>query len=149
MAELVAGCLLAHASYTDLRWRRIRNWAVASAAAVGVLLALATRGLPGLLVAGEGIAAGAGWWLAVTYLKLGAGDAKLAMAIGAILGPGAALTGPALGYGLCAVALLPWIAWRKVHGLAWREVALPMAPWIAVGTVLVLAVRGAGLTALR
>ncbi len=139
MADVVAGCLLLHACYTDIRSRVIRNWAVAVAVVAGLAVGLAVHGLAGLRIAGEGLAAGAVWWPAVTCLKLGAGDAKLAMALGAVLGPTAALLGPAVGYALCALALVPWIAWRRVRGLSWREVALPMAPWIAVGTVAVVA----------
>ena len=144
MADVVAGCFLLHACYTDLRSRVIRNWAVAVASLAGLVVELVVHGLPGLRVAAEGLVAGAAWWPAVIYLKLGAGDAKLAMALGAVLGPTAALLGPALGYVLCALGLVPWIAWRRSRGLTWRDVALPMAPWIAVGTLacMVLQVHG-------
>ena len=147
MHDVVAGCLLVHACYTDLRWRVIRNWAVAAAGLGGLVLGLAGNGAVGLRTAAEGLALGAGWWLAVACLKLGPGDAKLAMAIGATLGPAAALVGPSVGYVLCALALLPWIAWRRVKGRPWRDVALPMAPWIAVGTAVVVVLRAGGLWA--
>ena len=143
--QMLAGSLgtavLAYASYTDLRWRVIRNWAVGGAAAGGLVLGAAVHGLPGLLTGVEGIAAGAAWWVAVTYAGLGAGDAKLAMAIGAILGPTAAFAGPAVGHMLCALGLIPWIVWRRVRRLPWRHMAVPMAPWIAAGTALVALFR--------
>ena len=82
---ILAAALLAVSCYTDLRWRLIRNWAVGGAAAGGLILGAALHGLPGLLTGLEGIAVGATWWVAVRYAGLGAGDAKLAMAIGAIL----------------------------------------------------------------
>ena len=138
---LLAAALLAVPCYTDLRWRVIRNWAVGGAAAGGLVLGVALHGLPGLRTGAEGIAAGAAWWVAVRYAGLGAGDAKLAMAIGAILGPAAAFAGPAAGHVLCALGLVPWIAWRRLRRLPWRQVALPMAPWIAAGTALVTLVR--------
>lgn len=138
---ILAAVLLAVSCYTDLRWRLIRNWAVGGAAAGGLVLGATLHGLPGLLTGLEGIAAGATWWVAVRYAGLGAGDAKLAMAIGAILGPTAAFAGPAAGHVLCALGLVPWIAWRRVRRLPWRQVALPMAPWIAAGTALVALVR--------
>lgn len=132
----MSAALLAYATYTDLRWRVIRNWAVLIGTACGTALG-ATHGMPGLFRALEGLVVGAAWWLAVFHLKLGAGDAKLAMAIGALLGPTVALTGPGLGYILCALGLLPWIIWRTVRGLPWRDTTLPMAPWIAAGTAVV------------
>lgn len=137
-AEALAGVLLAHACYTDLRSLRIRNWAVLLGAAGGLALHTLGGGWAGTAWALEGIAAGAIWWAAVYLCGLGAGDAKLAMALGAILGPGAALGGPACGCLLCALALGPWVLWRRSRGLPWRGVPLPMAPWLAAGVVLVL-----------
>jgi Flp pilus assembly protein protease CpaA len=143
MSALAAALLLAHATYTDLRWRVIRNWAVAGGAAAGWAIRVALHGMGGLASGAEGLAAGGVWWLAVRFLRLGAGDAKLAMALGAALGPGAAVAGPALGYVLCALGLVPWIAWRRARRMPWRDVPLPMAPWIAAGTV-ALAILRAG-----
>lgn len=146
MDLLAAGAtalVLAHATYTDVRWRVIRNWTVAGGAGVGLALGATTHGVSGLLAGLEGLVLGAAWWVAVRHLHLGAGDAKLAMAVGALLGPAIALAGPALGYMLCALALLPWIGWRQARRLPWRNAALPMAPWIAAGTALI-ALSGLG-----
>ncbi len=133
----VAGALLAVAVWTDVRRRVIRNWAVAAAGAAGLALGAGLAGAPGVRAWLEGTAAGALWWPAVRWLRLGAGDAKLAMALGAVLGPTAAVAGPAVGYVLCALCVLPWACWRAARRLAWRGAALPMAPWIAAGTALV------------
>ncbi len=141
LAEALSAAVLTHAAYTDIRWHVIRNWAVGAAAAAGLALDGVLHGFPGLLTGLEGLVAGAAWWAAVTFAGLGAGDAKLAMAIGAILGPAAALAGPAIGHMLCALGLVPWIVWRRMRRLPWREAAVPMAPWIAAGTVLLTLVR--------
>lgn len=136
LEAVVGALLLGHASCTDLRGRRIRNWALAVGAAAGLALAYQQGGWPGLLRHAQGVLAGTLWWLPVAALRLGPGDAKLAMALGAVLGPRVALAGPAAGFVLCAAALLPWACWRRARGLAWRGVRLPLAPWIAAGTAL-------------
>lgn len=132
---------LGHASYTDLRRRLIRNWLVGATAAGGLAVRGLTHGGPGLLVGLAGMVVGCAWWMVVAWAGLGAGDAKLAMAIGAILGPAAALVGPALGHMLCALGLLPWIAWRRLRHLPWRGASVPMAPWIALGTAVFALLR--------
>ena len=132
--------LLGHACYTDLRWRKVRNGAVAAAIVLGVGLG-AVGGWSGLLNTVSGLAAGGVWWIAVALCELGAGDAKLAMAIGAMLGPVPAVAGPAVGCVLCALAILPWVAVCRCRRRPWRRVAVPLAPWIAVGVLLVTAWR--------
>ncbi len=139
-----AAILLVVAVYVDLRERRIPNWAVTAGAGSGLVLATAERGRSGLEAGLIGLLAGAAWWPAVFWLRLGAGDAKLAMALGAILGPAVAIGGPAAGYVICAAALGPWILWRRARGKPWRHVAVPMAPWIALGTVVTGVMRRAG-----
>ncbi|MBE3574061.1 MAG: prepilin peptidase [Firmicutes bacterium] len=107
-ALLVA--LAVHTSYTDLRWRRVSNFATMGAVAAAMGLA-AFRGLPDLgwhiLGAGVGFLAfypayHAGW--------VGGGDVKLLCAHGAILGfPG---IGQGLFYGALfgGMGALVWIA---------------------------------------
>jgi Flp pilus assembly protein protease CpaA len=128
--------LLAVATVTDVRRRVIRNWTVAAAGGGSLLLALGSFRWTGLWLWAAGAAAGAIWWPANRWLRLGAGDTKLAMALGSILGPQAAVLAPALGYISCAICLLPWVGWRLLRRRPWRGVALPMAPWIALGVVL-------------
>lgn len=139
--DIVAGALLLHASYTDLRFRVVRNWAVASGAAIGFTVAASVHGMAGVRHALLGLAAGGVWWAVVAAFRMGPGDAKLAMALGALLGPGAALFAPAFGQVLCALWLLPWIAWRRHYRQPWRDAAVPLAPWIAVGTVALACLR--------
>ncbi len=85
----VLGILLLVAVYTDFRWGKIRNWTTLPALGVGLAVNLAFYGWPGLVTAGEGL------WLAVAMSVVlsifgrvvGAGDMKLLMAVGAIVGP--------------------------------------------------------------
>ena len=140
IAYPTVGVVLTVSVYTDLRRRLIKNWVVGGGVLAGVALALSAHGWAGLRAPVEGIAAGALWWPAVEWLHLGEGDAKLAMALGALLGPGVAILGPALRFMLCSLSLLPWIAWRKLRGLPWRQASVAMAPWIAAGTAAVLLV---------
>ncbi len=132
---VVAALLLGHACYTDLRWRKVRNGAVVAACVFGVVLGV-MGGWPGVLHTALGLAAGGTWWIAVALCGFGSGDAKLAMAVGALLGPVPALAGPAVGCVLCALAILPWAAVRRSLGRPWRGEEIPLAPWIAAGVVL-------------
>lgn len=77
------------AAYFDLRFRRIPNWLVLSA----ILLALALNtflfALPGLRTAGLGLGLAFAVYFPLYLLRgMGAGDVKLMMAIGALVGPG-------------------------------------------------------------
>jgi Flp pilus assembly protein protease CpaA len=135
---LIGAVLLGHAVYTDLRERRIHNRAVLAAAVAGVTVGFLRSGWSGLLLHCAGMAAGLPWWAPVALLGLGPGDAKLAMALGAVWGPRVAVWGPAAGFVLCALALVPWWAWSAWRGRPWRGRAIPMAPWMAAGTALAL-----------
>lgn len=75
------------AVYTDWRWHRIYNWLTFPAMGLGLLLSLVMGGVPGLLssLAGAGLAAGV-FLLLYLFAKMGAGDLKLMVAIGAWLG---------------------------------------------------------------
>lgn len=75
------------AVYTDWRWHRIYNWLTMPAFGLGLLLSLVMGGVPGLLssLAGAGIAAVV-FLLLYLFAKMGAGDLKLMVAIGAWLG---------------------------------------------------------------
>jgi len=72
---------------TDLRSHRIYNWLTFPAMGLGLLLNLVMGGLPGLLssLAGAGLAAVV-FLLLYLFAKMGAGDLKLMVAIGAWLG---------------------------------------------------------------
>ena len=77
------------AAYTDLRWRRIPNWLTVSGFLLGLGLNAAVSGWGGL----KSSLLGAGLGLLVLFpfvilRSLGAGDWKLAAAIGSFVGPG-------------------------------------------------------------
>lgn len=117
--------LLCGASACDLRTRRIPNGLVAA----GLLLGLAGRGWhggePGLLWSLCGVAAALPLLPLWAARALGAGDVKLLMMVGALMGP-VFLLWTALGT-LFAGALL---------GLFWmarRSAQMPLAPAIALG----------------
>ncbi len=141
MADAVALLLLAHACVTDLRERRICNGALMTAGVAGVVLAVAAHGMPGLVRALDGGAAGLVWWPGVRWLGLGGGDLKLAVVLGVLLGPAGALLAPALGFVVCAAWLAPQALWRRWQRRAWHGWEVPLAPWIALGAVVEMVAR--------
>jgi prepilin peptidase CpaA len=88
LCEIVAVATAAAAVATDLRARRIPNWLTASACLLGLGLNAALGGGDGALRALLG--AGLGFALLAPFYQLraiGAGDVKLLIAIGALVGP--------------------------------------------------------------
>lgn len=92
MRIAILGCVIALAlvaGWTDWRSRRIPNWLTVPACAVGLALNTAAYGLSGfktsLLGAGLGLLVLSPF---VLLRSLGAGDWKLAGAVGAFVGPG-------------------------------------------------------------
>lgn len=84
-AVLLAVC----AGFTDLRWRRIPNWLTVSGLLLGVVLNSVVSGLAGTKTSLLGVALGLALLLPFVLLRsLGAGDWKLAGALGAFTGPG-------------------------------------------------------------
>lgn len=140
--------LLAAASLSDLRRRRIPNALVVVGAVVGLgLQALlpAGRGLldatePGSIGSSAALLAGVVLLTAGMLLwragLFGAGDAKLLAAVGPYIGPAAVL--PVLFYTLIAGGLLALVA-QAVRGLRPAQAArvrLPYALAISVGTLM-------------
>jgi prepilin peptidase CpaA len=77
------------AAYTDLGWRRIPNWITVPGLLLGLALNAAHSGWAGLKISLLG--AGLGLLLLFPFVvlhSLGAGDWKLAGAVGSFLGPG-------------------------------------------------------------
>ena len=110
-AILVCAVLLSViAAYTDLRWRRIPNWITVPGCLLGLGLNVAHSGWVGLKVSLVG--AGLGLLLLFPFVilrSLGAGDWKLAGAVGAFLGPGVLidiLLASVFVAGLMAIALV-------------------------------------------
>lgn len=88
---ILAGAVLlaALAGYTDLRSRRIPNWLTVPGLAIGVTANTVLNGWGGLKTSLLGVLVGLGLLLPFVLLRsLGAGDWKLAGALGAFTGPG-------------------------------------------------------------
>jgi prepilin peptidase CpaA len=80
--------VLALATYTDLRRRRIPNVLTFSAVGVGLVLNLALGGFEGVRDSAQGAGLGLAMLFPLFMLRwMGAGDVKLMAAIGAIKGP--------------------------------------------------------------
>jgi prepilin peptidase CpaA len=105
------------AAWVDVRTRRIPNTLSLAAAGMGLLLFLASRGLPGLVQGLAGLGLGLALMLPGYLLRsTGAGDVKLMAAVGALLGPGGVLAAFALSYLAGAVTGLGLIlvaAWTQ------------------------------------
>jgi prepilin peptidase CpaA len=105
LLAIVAGVL-------DWRYRRIPNWLTVSGAAAGIAVNTILYRLPGLKAALLGTALGLGLLLPFVLIRsLGAGDWKLAGALGACLGPSqllAVLIGTILVAGIMGLALVIW-----------------------------------------
>ncbi len=105
LVAVVAGVL-------DWRYRRIPNWLTVSGWVVGVTENTILYGSPGLKAALLGTLLGLGLLLPFVLIRsLGAGDWKLAGALGACVGPGpmlSVLMGTILVAGVMALGLVIW-----------------------------------------
>ena len=107
--------LLTAATVTDLRQRKIFNWATYPALGWGLLISLpgfsriAGPGSIGLAASLSGATLCFGLMLcAYTLARGGAGDVKLAAAIGALLGPDAGVLVIAFTYIIAGLAIIGW-----------------------------------------
>jgi len=109
---ILAGAVLLSvvAGWTDLRSRRIPNWLTVSGLVIGIAANTALGGWGGLKTSLLGAAVGLALLLPFVLLRsLGAGDWKLAGALGAFVGPGILvdlLLGSVFVAGVMAVALV-------------------------------------------
>ena len=79
--------LVAIATYTDCRWRLIKNLLTLPAIALGLVLHLTISGWPGLVSALLGMSAGVALMLIpFVFGQMGGGDVKLMAALGSLLG---------------------------------------------------------------
>jgi prepilin peptidase CpaA len=105
LVALIAGGL-------DWRYRRIPNWLTVSGCAAGIALNAVFFGWSGLKSALLGALLGLGLLLPFVLIRsLGAGDWKLAGAVGACVGPrqlASVLVGTVLIAGLMALAVVIW-----------------------------------------
>lgn len=109
---ILAELLAIAAGVLDWRYRRIPNWLTVSALAAGVALNTILYHWPGLKTALLGALLGLGLLLPFVLIRsLGAGDWKLAGALGACLGPRqllSVLIGTILVAGVMALAVVIW-----------------------------------------
>jgi prepilin peptidase CpaA len=105
LLAIIAGIL-------DWRYRRIPNWLTVSGLAAGIAVNTILNRWPGLKAALLGTLLGLGLLLPFVLIRsLGAGDWKLAGALGACLGPSqllSVLIGTVLIAGVMALALVIW-----------------------------------------
>jgi leader peptidase (prepilin peptidase) / N-methyltransferase len=119
---------------TDLTHRIVPNRVVLPAAAVVLVLMTAAEPSPEWAIAGAGAAA----FLLVVALAypggMGMGDVKLALLMGVALGRAVAV---ALPLGMIA-AVVPAIFLFARYGSGARKMAIPFAPFLAVGSIVAL-----------
>lgn len=135
---------VATAALLDLRTRRIPNWLNGAALALAVVINVAAAGEHGLAMSGTGLLTGASLFLPF-YIAggFGAGDVKAMGAVGAFVGPGAALAAAAWTLvvgGFCALVVVAARRWRAssadaAPGSARRQ-SFPYGIAIALGTAL-------------
>lgn len=167
----LCSCLAAAAVF-DAAWARIPNRLTGGLAAFGLLAGAAGGAAAGLGASALGLVVGAALFLPWRLLGgVGSGDLKLMAAVGAVLGArdtvaaflAAALIGGVLGIALwvsSGLGLAParrllqgiflTVAWREPRVVLHRsrgshEPQLPYALPIALGTLLVVAARAAGI----
>jgi prepilin peptidase CpaA len=121
------------AGWTDWRWRRIPNWLTVPALLLGIAVNCVATGRAGAKESLLGAGLGLGLLLPFVLIRsLGAGDWKLAGALGAFLGPSRMITvllGTVLVAGLMAVVL---IIWKKRVGQTLRNLAHIVAALFAL-----------------
>jgi prepilin peptidase CpaA len=140
--------VLAVATFTDLRSRRIPNWLVLPFLPLGVVVSGWFHGWSGVAHSLEG--AGLGFLIfGFFYWKLGmgAGDVKLCAAIGAWIGPDQLLIAVVLTALAGGLVVLVWAVcravlkmWKRMKGEgvtlgSIMESKMPYAPAIAIGTL--------------
>ncbi len=175
---LILLLLLATSTVTDLNNRKIYNWATYSALLLGLSINLGSEsvngfgngganrlGAVGALASLQGAALCFGFLLfAYTLARGGAGDVKLATAIGCLVGPDVGLLSVAFSYILAGAFIVLWsikslglvrfvlafvrslapkftdsmIGSNDVEEQAFLQRPLPLAPFFAVGTLAVL-----------
>lgn len=121
------------AGVLDWRYRRIPNWLTVSCLVAGIGVNTALCGWTGMKAALLGAALGLGLLLPFVLLRsLGAGDWKLAGALGACLGPSQLVTvlmGTVLVAGLMALAV---VIWKRRLGQTLRNILRMLAAFFSL-----------------
>ncbi len=127
--------LLMTASACDLKTRRIPNGLTAAGMLAGLAGHACGGGLPGLLPSLEGIAAALPLLLLYAARAFGAGDVKLLLAVGALMGPGFllwTLLGAVFTAGLLALVSVLRRGRLTLPPLS-KATRMPFAPAVALG----------------
>jgi len=147
--------VLAVATFTDLRSRRIPNWLVLPFLPLGIVVSGWFHGWDGVVQSLEG-AGLATLIYGILFLKfgMGAGDVKLCAAIGAWIGPSQFLLAAVFNTLAGGLVILAWMLGKWIQKLVHKErdditlnglmqTKMPYAPAIAIGTLVsFFAVKG-------
>jgi prepilin peptidase CpaA len=143
--QAILGALVIAAGAYDLTYRRVPNWLVLIGLSLGISLNTFLYGIPGLLLALEGMGLALLIYFPLFAIRaMGAGDAKLMAAIGSIVGPwnwlGIFILTGILGgvVGLIALAVRSRLkramrnVWLILTGLAQRTAPYQLSPELDV-----------------
>jgi prepilin peptidase CpaA len=129
--------VLAVATFTDLRSRKIPNWLVLPFMVAGFVVPAWMHGWHGFWQSLEGFALGALVYGMLSFFGgMGMGDVKLVAAIGAWIGPRQLLIAIvliAMAGGLMALGVAIVGSFK---GEVWKSRTIPYAPAIAIGTLI-------------
>ena len=133
--------LLLAASVWDIQTRRIPNGLAAAGLMAGLAGNLWHGGGPGLLRSAEGIAAALPLLLLYAVRAFGAGDVKLLLAVGALMGPAFLLWTVAGAVFAGGIAALAFVVDRSVRMRSFtpQKTRMPFAPAIAAGAMFAFA----------
>jgi len=126
--------LLLYIAYVDIREHRIPNWAVLTLLVL-TLGRVALEGPPALSDAllGAGVA-GVPFFVAAFANAVGMGDAKLAFALGALLGYPAVVPGLLIATAAGGVVVLALVAAGR---MGWKD-PMPYGPFLVLGAVITM-----------
>lgn len=129
--------VLAVATFTDLRSRRIPNWLVLPFMLAGLVVPAWLLGWHGFSQSVEGFGLGALVYGILSWVGgTGLGDVKLVAAIGAWIGPQQLAFAMFLTVMAAGLIALGSALYGNFHGDTWKSRKIPYAPAIAIGTLI-------------